>query len=287
MTVATPGAAPRPISHWSTNDKVFSLIRPFLDRGARVADIGAGEGFFSRRMGEYVAALGRRPEDSLAACDLFPAAFRYPGIACDPVALDGRLPYGDGTFDLVVSLEVIEHLEDQFLFTRELFRIVRPGGRVIISTPNVLNINSRLRTLHSGLAVLFDPLPLSSTDPVHTAGHIHPVSYYYLSYMLRRAGFASVSFEYDRLKNSSRALLVLAGWYVALGNRLFRRRLRHRKPEVEAENRLILDALNSWHMLISRSVIAVAKKDASPARIHDSALAYGESSPVESAAGEA
>lgn len=261
MTTAhEPVVEIRPISHWSTNDKIFSLVRPFLDAGSRVADIGAGEGFFSGKMGDYLESIGRQPGDSLAACDLFPEYFRYRGIACDAVSMDGRLPYDDNTFDVVCSLEVVEHLEDQFLFTRELLRILKPGGTAIISTPNVLNINSRLRTLHSGFAVLFDPLMLSSNDPVHTSGHINPVSYYYLAYMLFRAGFADVSVEYDRFKNSSRGLLLIAGWYVALGNTLFRRRIRSRNPVLDSENRRILDDLNSHQMLISRSVIAVARK---------------------------
>jgi len=257
---ASPPPEIRPISHWSTNDKVFSLIQPFLERGARVVDVGAGEGFFSKKMGDYLAATGRRAAESLAACDLFPEFFRYNGVVCDRVPLDGRLPYDDNTFDVACSLEVVEHLEDQFLFSRELFRVLKPGGIAIISTPNVLNINSRLRTLHSGFAVLFDPLPLSSNDPVHTSGHIHPVSFYYLAYMLSRAGFARVSVEYDRLKNSSRGLLFLAGWYVALGHWFFNRRLRKRNPGVEAENRSVLQALASYRMLLSRSVIAVAQK---------------------------
>ena len=133
---------------------------------------------------------------------------------------------------------------------------------MIISTPNVLNINSRLRNLHSGFAVLFDPLPLSSSDPVHTSGHINPISYYYLAYMLFRAGFSRVSVEYDRFKDSSRGLLVVAGWYVALGNWLFRRRLSRHNPGVAGENEQVLSALNSRHMLLSRSVIAVATKGA-------------------------
>jgi SAM-dependent methyltransferase len=263
MTVAIAGAEIRPISHWSTNDKAFALVRPFLDRGARIVDVGAGEGFFSKKMGDYIEATGdgrRATGDAIAACDLFPEFFRYDGIECDPVAADGLLPYDDNTFDVAISLEVIEHLENQFLFARELFRIVKPGGVVIISTPNVLNINSRLRRLHSGFAVLFDPLPMSSSDPVHTSGHINPISYYYLAYMLFRAGFSEVSVEYDRLKDSSRGLLVLAGWYVALGNWLFRRRLSRHNPSVAGENEKILSALNSRHMLISRSVIAVARK---------------------------
>lgn len=250
----------RPISHWSTNDKVFSLILPLLNQGARVADVGAGEGFFSKKVGDYLNSAGRDPRELLAACDLFPEFFRYRGVECDPVTASGRLPYPDNTFDVVCSLEVIEHLEDQFLFTRELHRILKPGGIAVISTPNVLNINSRLRTLHSGFAVLFDPLPLSSKDPVHTAGHIHPISWYYLAYMLARAGFDDPSVEYDRFKNSARGLLSFAGWYVGLGNWFFRRRLHKRNPQVEHENQRILSALNSYHMLISRSIIAVARK---------------------------
>lgn len=263
MTIATPEAEIRPISHWSTNDKAFELVRPFLDRGARIVDVGAGEGFFSKKMGDYIDATGdgrRATGDAIAACDLFPEFFRYDGIDCDPVADDGRLPYDDDTFDVAISLEVVEHLENQFLFTRELFRVVKPGGIVIISTPNVLNINSRLRNLHSGFAVLFDPLPLFSRDPVHTSGHINPISYYYLAYMLFRAGFSEVCVEYDRFKDSARGLLLVAGWYVALGNWLFRRRLSRHNPGVAGENGQILSALNSRHMLLSRSVIAVATK---------------------------
>ncbi|MEO7217086.1 MAG: class I SAM-dependent methyltransferase [Gemmatimonadaceae bacterium] len=255
----------RPISHWSTNDKVFELVRPFLDNGALVADIGAGEGFFSSKMGKYLASVGKDPSASLSACDLFPEYFRYRAITCDPVLMDGRLPYADSTFDVACSLEVVEHLEDQFLFTRELLRILKPGGTAIISTPNVLNINSRLRTLHSGFAVLFDPLSLSSKDPVHTSGHINPVSYYYLAYMLARAGFDKVSVEYDRLKSSARGGLTLAGPFVAIGNALFRRRFRQRSPVVEAENKAILDSMNSYKMLCARSVIAIARKASIPA----------------------
>jgi SAM-dependent methyltransferase len=261
MSAPTASAEIRPISHQSTNDKVFGLVLPHLRGGARVVDVGAGEGYFSKMIGDRVSAeFGKPPASMLAACDLFPEFFRYDGVRCDPINPDGTLPYADATFDVVCSLEVIEHIKDQFAFTRELWRIAKPGGIAIVSTPNVLNLNSRVRYLHSGFTVLFDPLLISSDDPRHTAGHINPVPYYYLAYQLRRAGFRSVAVHYDRFKSSARGLLALWGPFIGIANALFRQKLASRKPDVTAENETILRELNSVGMLTSRSVIAVATK---------------------------
>jgi SAM-dependent methyltransferase len=251
----------RPISHMSTNDKVLQLVLPLIKPGIRVADIGAGEGFFSQLLGEQVRTrLGLKPSDVIMACDIFPEYYRYPAVKCAKISADGRLPYDDGSIDVACTLEVVEHVEDQFAFARELHRILKPGGIAIISTPNVLNLNSRWRYLHSGFTVLFDPLLLSSADPVHTSGHIDPVTYYYLAYQLRRAGFRSTSVEYDRFKTSARFLLVLCGPVIWIGNRLFRRRLNARKKDVASENASILKDLWSVRMMTSRSVIAIATK---------------------------
>jgi ubiquinone/menaquinone biosynthesis C-methylase UbiE len=261
MTETATANEIRPISHRSTNDKVLELVLPLMKPGIRVADIGAGEGFFSQLLGEQVRAkLGLQPRDVITASDIFPEYFRYPAIKCEKISSDGRLPYDDASIDVACSLEVVEHVEDQFAFARELHRILKPGGLAIISTPNVLNINSRWRYLHSGFAVLFDPLLLSSADPVHTSGHIDPVSYYYLAYQLRRAGFASTSVEYDRFKTSARFLVVLCGPVIWIGNRLLRLRLNARKKDVAAENASILRDMWSLRMLTSRSVIAIARK---------------------------
>jgi SAM-dependent methyltransferase len=251
----------RPISHQSTNDKVLSLVQPYLRAGARIVDVGAGEGYFSKMIGDRVtSSLGRAPSEVLAACDLFPQFFRYGGVTCDPINPDGSLPYPDGAFDVVCSLEVVEHIQDQFAFARELCRITKPGGIAIVSTPNVLNLNSRVRYLHSGFTVLFDPLLVSSNDPRHTAGHINPVPYWYLSYQLRRAGFSSVVAHYDRFKTSARLLLALWGPLIFVANAMFRGRLNRKKRDVVLENESVLREQWSVSMLTSRSVIAVATK---------------------------
>ncbi len=48
----------------------------------------------------------------------------------------GALPFADGRFDVVVSIDVHEHLDDPMPVTRELARVTRPGGMVIVTTPN-------------------------------------------------------------------------------------------------------------------------------------------------------
>ncbi len=261
MTSAPTAAEIRPISHTSTNDKILQLVLPFIKPGVRIADVGAGEGYFSQLVGQHVESkLGLKPADVITACDIFPEYFRYPAIRCEKISPDGRLPYSNASIDVACSLEVVEHVENQFAFARELYRILKPGGIALVSTPNVLNVNSRWRNLHSGFAVLFDPLMLSSTDPVHTSGHINPVSYYYLAYQLRRAGFTSTSVAYDRFKLSARLLLIICAPMIWIGNQLLRRKLEKRKSDVMAENAAILEDLWSLDMLTSRSVIAIAKK---------------------------
>ena len=261
MTETVSDGEIRPISHRSTNDKVRELILPRVKPGYRVADIGAGEGFFSQLLGDHVKTkFGIRPSEVITACDIFPEYFRYPDVPCLKISSNGRLPYDDASIDVACSLEVIEHVEDQFAFTRELHRILRPGGLALISTPNILNLNSRWRNLHSGFATLFDPLLLSSADPVHTSGHINPVSYYYLAYQLRRAGFMATAVAYDRYKDSARFLLLICGPMIWIGNQLFKRRLNARKKAVASENASILEEMWSLRMLTSRSVIAVAVK---------------------------
>ncbi|NOT74612.1 MAG: methyltransferase domain-containing protein [Cyclobacteriaceae bacterium] len=53
------------------------------------------------------------------------------------------LPFDDNSFDSVVSFQVIEHIEDDVLFLKEIFRVLRPGGIALITTPNRLQSLSR------------------------------------------------------------------------------------------------------------------------------------------------
>ena len=248
---------------WSapaTSRRVLELL-PRLDwNEARLADVGAGRGHLIALLAEHLRAAGFEPRGRLHACDVLPESFAVADVPCLPIAPGGRLPFDGGSFEAVVSVEVIEHVEDPFLFWRELARIAKPGATLVVTTPNVLNINSRLRTLFTGFPLLFDPLPLDRRDPRRLGGHIHPITPYYLAYGALRAGLVEPSFHPDRTKASAVALALALWPLLRIGRLRHELRWRRKMPEVLSANRALLAAQSSWVTLTSRSAVLRVRK---------------------------
>jgi SAM-dependent methyltransferase len=111
------------------------LARELPVPGAVVVEAGCGEGYGGQVLAEAGAALVAGLDLDLAT--LRHAAVAYPGV---PVAAANlvALPLADGAVDLVVSSQVVEHLWDQDAFVAECARVLRPGGRLVATTPNRL-----------------------------------------------------------------------------------------------------------------------------------------------------
>lgn len=243
-----------PISHVKTNQKVFDLLHRHDLSNVSILDVGAGEGYFSKLLGESIEGrYSVPPKKILRACDLFPENFKYGGVTCDRVDQSGKLPYEDNSYHYVCSLEVIEHVENQFAFVRELHRVLKKSGRAIITTPNILNINSRIRFLHSGFWLLYDPLSSSTNHPVHD--HINPISLYYLTYMLYKAGFREVHLHFDKVKRSGLIYCFFLYPLLFLAGQGYNRRIKRKYPEIYRENREILRHMNRLPSLVSRTII--------------------------------
>lgn len=252
------------ITSYSPPSATQKIIECLIDEDLNdktLLDVGAGEGYFLQALSDTLQTNRiSSMQDRLSACDLNPHLFKYQGIECKKADLNQPLPYPDNTFDYVISIEVIEHLENQFSFVRELSRILKPGGKVFVTTPNILNINSRLKNFFSGFALLYGPLSIQHRDEIHTTGHIHPIGLYYLYYIFAQSDLGKIKVYADRLKKSSQALsLFFYPWFV-LRWALYKRKIKKKNINVYKENQAILNEINTWKLLCSRTLILSGQK---------------------------
>src|SRR5437868_14920582 len=108
-------------------------------------DIGSGKG-------ELIGAIRTRFGLRTTACDYTDTLMNDSTQRVDIADLNaGKLPYSDGRFCLVTCVETIEQLEQSRFLLREIQRVLEAGCLAIITTPNILNLRSRLRYLMTGL----------------------------------------------------------------------------------------------------------------------------------------
>jgi SAM-dependent methyltransferase len=114
---------------------VYEAVAPRC-RGV-VLEAGCGEGYGADLLAGGAARVLALDYDAQAIAHV---GRRYPGVAAARANLVG-LPVRDGGVDAVVSLQVVEHLWDQGRFLRECRRVLRPGGELVVSTPNRLTFS--------------------------------------------------------------------------------------------------------------------------------------------------
>jgi len=121
--------------------KVLSLFET-KEKGT-VLDLGCGGGQLSKALSD----MGF----DVCAADMDAERFEYSHeVKFAELDLNNRLQFKDGQFDYVIFMEVIEHVYNPDFIIGEISRILKPNGMLVISTPNILNIGSRLRFLFEG-----------------------------------------------------------------------------------------------------------------------------------------
>jgi len=132
------------------------LVR-FVKPGDRAIDLGAGSGALAMRMQK----LGW----DVTGADMNVAGFKAP-LPFVPVDLNDRdfsREIGEGQFSMVTAVEVIEHVEAPIALLRNGRRLLKPGGHMVITTPNVDSVPARVKFLLTEKIRMMDAL----SEPTH------------------------------------------------------------------------------------------------------------------------
>lgn len=157
----------------------------------RVLDIGCGHGILLDALAARLPAHAQ-----LVGVDAVPPpqGARWHGVTAD---IAGRLPFADGSFDVVIAGEVIEHVPHPDLMLTEIRRVLVPSGRLVLSTPNIVGWANRVL-----VPLGIQPLFTETSSEVHLGrrwrilgqgnqvqGHLKVFSHRALREIVERTGF--------------------------------------------------------------------------------------------------
>ncbi len=125
-----PGIAEE--NYWFRRHEAAYLALRSYCRDAVVLEAGCGEGYGADLLARDARLVAGLDYDALTAAHV---ARAYPAVRTVRGNL-ATLPFRESTVDVVANLQVIEHLWDQAGFLRECHRVLRPGGRLLVTTPN-------------------------------------------------------------------------------------------------------------------------------------------------------
>ena len=121
-------------NYWFRRHEAAYAAVGALCPGLRVLDAGCGEGYGAAAARQAGATTVVALDYDRWAVERAARTYRLPAVRGNLV----DLPFADDAFDLVLSLQTLEHVWDQRRFVAECARVLRPGGRLALTTPNRL-----------------------------------------------------------------------------------------------------------------------------------------------------
>lgn len=240
------------------HDDVADRFKRHMTSG-RILDIPVGGGDNARAL----AAAGY----DVVGADIVADPDRHRDYRIDRVDMTKPLPYPDASFDGILHSEGIEHVDNQVAVLAELARVLKPGGVLIVTTPNVLNLEGRVLGMLSGhnrfAGVVAEARAYWPTDgapePIEETyfGHVFLINPFQLRFYLIHVGLEIT--EVDTARYSINSVL-LAPMYplVWLATTAL---LRHPRSRVSpAKQREIRKQMLCSSLLFGRKAIMAATK---------------------------
>jgi len=168
------------------HQQIAGQVQQRLLRGGAVLDLGAGEGALSARLADLGYVVTSVDKDA--------GSFKCSKTAFERLDFDsaeqiqGFVSRHEAMFDAVLGIEVIEHVQDPWQYVRQLMKMVKPGGLVLITTPNTSSWLSRVMFLLTGRFHQFGDADLPY-------GHISPISPWELELILKSEGALAIEMQ--------------------------------------------------------------------------------------------
>jgi 2-polyprenyl-3-methyl-5-hydroxy-6-metoxy-1,4-benzoquinol methylase len=197
--VAVAPKAPPPVKH---NPNLHELVWSWLKNypAGKLLDIPSGPGYF--------AQTAQQHGFDATAAEIDPSLHLLPGLRYQQIDMAQPMPIAPNTYDYIVSIEGIEHVENQYLFLRECFKALKPGGRLFMTTPNVSSLQNRLLFLLTGVHDN-PPGPLRDDTPNLFMHHINLIPFHRLEAYLRFTGFQLEKLDGYKMRPTSQLLYLL------------------------------------------------------------------------------
>ncbi|MDB4906965.1 MAG: SAM-dependent methyltransferase [Gemmatimonadetes bacterium] len=183
---ATTVEARARLSLGSSGDAIYRMVARLVaqrpTRGGVLVDVGCGGGrLWPFVQGHFTRCIGV----DAVRYDALPGEVEFVQHDLDAPGV----PIAAASADVVVAVETIEHLENPWSFTRELARLVRPGGLVIVTTPNQQSVLSLATLVTKGAFNAFQ----DSSWPAHRTALL-PID---LRRVMGEAGLVELQFAHS------------------------------------------------------------------------------------------
>jgi SAM-dependent methyltransferase len=246
--------------------------------GKLVLDLPAGNGVTS----EILLGLGCRVE----AFDLFPEYFLLKDIACKKADINQGIPVDNNHADFVICQEGIEHFSDQLKMFSEFNRVLKMGGKLIITTPSISNLAAKLSYTLFESEYLHKLMPPNEIDSVWFGdrankkiyyGHIFLIGMQKMRVIGRVSGFKISKINFMRINKT--ALVLFPFWYpfIFLSSyyTYFKALGRNKSVDYEARKKVYREQLKinlSPSVLLDRHTFVVFEKEFEAANVYDHLL---------------
>ena len=179
--------SPRNVNEIALAEILNSIEENFKEKEqVNILEIGSGAGAFISHLKTELDQ--NNVNYNIEAGDIEPHQINDQNLDFKCNFLDAQAEFVlDKKYDIIISIELIEHIENPFHFIREIAKNLTENGVVLLTSPNILSLRSRLRYLLTGCS---DYFRRPYNEHWLNMGHVNPINPLQLIYTLRKNGFS-------------------------------------------------------------------------------------------------